>query len=177
MLKIVVLLASSFVASFCHSPPNEKLKEEVDCSQAPDILSWHIHVMYDELNERIKKHSLALLEKFVAKFGDELGPPCEGLFHQENLCLYPPESAGGPFPVAQWAVSIPLEHYISKVAWFAQHRSANGTKVDLFIHPNSGCLVPDHTDWALWGGDKWQVNEDFLATFTGDKKSPKKEEL
>ena len=89
-----------------------------------------------------------------------------GLFHQEHLCVYPPGKAAGPFPVAQWAVAIPLDHYLDKLTWFVQHRSENGTSVDLLIHPNSGCLVEDHTSWAIWAGEKWQLNEDFLAKFT-----------
>ena len=88
--------------------------------------------------------------------------------------MYPPDSAGGPFPVAQWAVAIPLDHYLEKVTWFVQRRSENGTKVDLLIHPNSGCLIEDHSTWAIWAGEPWQVNIDFLANFTEDMFTSKK---
>ena len=29
---------------------------------------------------------------------------------------------------------------------------------DVLVHANSGCIVPDHTSWAIWLGDKWKLD-------------------
>ena len=104
-----------------------------------------------------------LLEKFKTTFKAELGPTCTGTFHQDRLCVFEPELHIGPFPVSQWAIFVPLEHYASKVPWFAQHRVSDGIELDILVHPNSGCEIEDHTWWAMWGGQKWRLNMDIMS--------------
>ena len=111
----------------------------------------------------MNEYALALLERFKAVFESEIGAPCTGLFHQNRLCIFKPEAPAGPFPVAQWAIFLPVDHFASKVTWFMQNRVVNGTSLDVLVHPNSGCEVEDHTWWALWGGEKWRLNVDKLS--------------
>ena len=36
------------------------------------------------------------------------------------------------------------------------------------IHPNSGCEVEDHTEWAVWGGKTWElIPEIFSCEYPG----------
>jgi len=127
------------------------------------IFSWHIHVVYNDKQEKIKKQALMLLEKFKETFQSELGAPCTGLFHQNRLCVFEPEQAAGPFPVADWSIFVPVDHFASKVPWFMQNRVSNGISLDVLVHPNSGCEIEDHSWWSMWGGEKWRLNDDALS--------------
>lgn len=73
------------------------------------------------------------------------------------MCLFSPNVKSrdeGPFLSGEWAVYTPLENFLQVSMWFEQHR--NGFSV--LSHPNSGCLLLDHSEWAFWMGDSWQVN-------------------
>jgi len=37
------------------------------------------------------------------------------------------------------------------------------------IHPNSGCELEDHTWWAFWGGNPWEID---LSAFSHDMPWP-----
>jgi aromatic ring-cleaving dioxygenase len=37
------------------------------------------------------------------------------------------------------------------------------TQLALLVHTNTGCEYEDHSKWALWAGQKWQVHK--LANF------------
>ncbi len=28
----------------------------------------------------------------------------------------------------------------------------------ILVHPNSGCETEDHSSWALWGGNRWELD-------------------
>ena len=45
----------------------------------------------------------------------------------------------------------------------AQHRNNH----DVQVHPNSGCVIADHSTWSIWLGDKWKVD---LSLFPEDLK-------
>ena len=44
-----------------------------------------------------------------------------------------------------------------------QHRGV----YDVLIHPNTGCSVLDHTDWAMWAGDKWELDTTVFGRSNG----------
>ena len=48
-------------------------------------------------------------------------------------------------------LSVPLDYFASTVPWIMQRRG----EFDLFVHPNTGCEVVDHTVWPVVGGTKW----------------------
>ena len=36
------------------------------------------------------------------------------------------------------------------------------------VHPNSGCAAMDHSEWAMWGGNKWEtITEIFSCDYPG----------
>lgn len=65
----------------------------------------------------------------------------------------------GPFLTAQWSIFVPNENFFEVSSWAAQHRG----QYDILIHPNSGCELEDHTWWALWGGNPWEINMDAFS--------------
>lgn len=38
----------------------------------------------------------------------------------------------------------------------------NMITLDIFIHPNSGCEIYDHTVWPLWLGNEWEIDTSCL---------------
>ena len=57
-------------------------------------------------------------------------------------------SPEGPFLNAEWGVFIPLENFERVIEWVMQNRGS----YDVLIHPNTGCMIEDHSDWAIWAG-------------------------
>ena len=62
--------------------------------------------------------------------------------------------AAGPFVTAQTALFIPVSMFEQAVSWMVAHRG----KLDVFVHPNSGCGIQDHMIHGIWGGNKWEVD-------------------
>ena len=72
-----------------------------------------------------------------------------------ELCQFEVDwQPAGPFTTAQYSFFIPPSRYEATVAWTMKHRRG----LDILVHPNSGCENEDHTDWALWAGNKWEVD-------------------
>ena len=90
------------------------------------------------------------MEKFKTTFESQLGRACTGLFDQKRLCVFAPEGPAGPFPVSQWAIFLPVEHFASIVPWFLQNRVSDGIELDVLVHPNSGCEIEDHMEVTLF---------------------------
>ncbi len=66
-----------------------------------------------------------------------------------------------PFPIGDWSIWVPNSYLNLLLAWFAQNRE----DLSLLVHPNTGCLYEDHGRWAMWVGDKWNLD---LSIFTPD---------
>ena len=82
-------------------------------------------------------------------FNSSLGPACDDMFHNNVSCMVENEMEPyGPFPTAQWAVFVLPEDIGAMASWMMQHRKT----YSIFVHPNSGCEIEDHSDWPLWGG-------------------------
>ena len=60
----------------------------------------------------------------------------------------------GPFPTAQYSFFIPPETLVKTMNFLVQRR--NG--LDVLLHPNSGCEIQDHTDWAFFAGMPWRMD-------------------
>merc|ERR1712010_56126 len=115
--------------------------------------SYHIHVLFISNDNASTSFALDLRKQFEQTF--KPGAPCDGLFHQDRLCMFDTEmDPNGPFLTAQWAAFIPLEYYANTTNWIMQHRGP----LDFVVHPNSGCSLADHTDWAYWGGYRWKLD-------------------
>ncbi len=141
--------------------PNDRRNETCYSPTPAKIYSWHIHVLYWQSNEEDAKGARLLRENFRSAFEGTLGQKeCNSTFHMENLCLFADiDKPDGPFLTAQWAVFVPIDHFYSTVSWIMQNR--NG--YDVLVHPNSGCEIEDHSWWAFWGGNPWQINFDAFS--------------
>ena len=58
-------------------------------------------------------------------------------------------SQGGPFPVGEWSIFIPVPYYSLVVPWMIQHRG----QFSMIVHPNTGFEYEDHGIWAAWIGE------------------------
>ena len=56
----------------------------------------------------------------------------------------------GPFPIGEWSMWFSNPYLGLVVSWFNQNREG----FNVLYHPNSGCEYEDHTDWAIWIGNK-----------------------
>ena len=84
---------------------------------------------------------------------DEVKDACpNGLFHNPRKCVLengiPADSS---FLTEEWSVYFLPQDYAIIAPWIMQ----NWQNMDIIIHPNSGCLLEDHTIWTLWGGNVW----------------------
>ena len=124
------------------------------------IFSWHIHLLYWQINPTHTAGAFAIREKFIAAFKNKLGAPCTDLFHQSQLCMFEPDTQPvGPFLTAQWAIFVTNDLFAETVQWAMQNRG----NYDVLVHPNSGCELEDHSWWAMWGGNPWEINLDAMS--------------
>jgi len=115
----------------------------VDASKAtftPEILSWHVHVLYNLANNTVER-ALALREQtkqyFLPFMGDD--PECVARQDEGRLCMindhdFTQAVPSGPFVAGEWSIFIPLPYKNMVVEYILQRRG----DFDLFIHPNSG---------------------------------------
>lgn len=170
-LTILVIFALVFLTS--SHPTYYKVDRNITCvnpNPAP-IFSWHIHVLYWNKNANHTAGAYAIRDKFHAAFKDRLDAPCTDLFHQQKLCMFNPDGeAIGPFLTAQWAVFVTTDDFADVIPWFIQNRG----NYDVLIHPNTGCELEDHSSWAAWAGNPWEIDleafgHDFPWPWPGDE--------
>ncbi len=124
------------------------------------IYSWHIHLLFWQDKNESLSGALKVRDAFSLKFANLLGKNCTDLFHQDYNCMFDIEAyPAGPFPIGQWSVFLLPEHFGTFVPWIVQNR--NG--YDVLVHPNSGCEVEDHTWWAMWNGNPWQLDVSIMG--------------
>ena len=97
------------------------------------IDSYHAHVYYDE-NSRPAAEQLRsqILQRFVVKMGR---------WREEPV---------GPHPQAMYQVAFQPEMFATIVPWLLINRK----DLDILVHPNTGVSIKDHTNHALWLGNK-----------------------
>lgn len=85
------------------------------------------------------------------------------------MCVFPvnmdPVTGHGPFLTAEYAFFVPKEDLQRATNWMVQHRGV----YDVLIHPNTGCHVQDHTDWAMWSGNKWELDTSVFPSSHGEE--------
>jgi aromatic ring-cleaving dioxygenase len=60
----------------------------------------------------------------------------------------------GPHPKSMYQVKFVPEQFGKLVPWLMLHREG----LDVLVHPETGDAVRDHTDQALWLGEKLALN-------------------
>ena len=117
-----------------------------------EISSYHIHLLYLQNNADNTAGAYQIREDFRAAFADVLGPDCHDLFFEDTNCMLDADvEPAGPFPTANWSVFVLAGHLEKMMMWMMQRKG----DYSVLVHPNTGCEVEDHTDWAFWGGNQW----------------------
>jgi len=93
--------------------------------------------------------------------------PGGGRYDNGRLCFiedhdFTTTLEGGPFPVGEWSMFVPVGYIDLILPWFAQNR--NGLSV--LIHPNTGYEYEDHSIWSFWNGNEWPLNMDIFTPLT-----------
>ncbi len=112
-------------------------------SQAqPDTINgYHAHIYFDETSE---KDARAVREDIDAKFDTELGR-----WHHKPV---------GPHPRWMYQVAFNPSVFAEFIPWLALNRRG----LTVFIHPETGDSVADHTDHAIWMGEILELDVEFL---------------
>jgi len=162
MKVLLGALLCLFTPSLSHPtkyPHVEKNKAElrkkfVKDSSPPPVLSWHTHITYFLTNPDSINGALALRDEAAEYFAQYLGPECDGRYDYGYLCIINDHNfenetlEGGPFPVGEWSIFVPVPYYSLVVPWMIQHRG----DFSLIVHPNTGFEYEDHSIWASWTG-------------------------
>lgn len=102
-----------------------------------EIKNFHAHVYYDlTTRESAARVRQGLSDRFAVQLGR---------WH---------DSLVGPHTKAMYQVSFEREQFALVVPWLMLNREG----LEILVHPNTGDDVMDHTDHALWLGEKLAVN-------------------
>lgn len=140
-------------------------KGESCTDSVPMFQSYHIHVLFWGNNANSTAAAESLRKQFMEEYSltDEANG-CKynpGDLQETDLCMFETDyGAAGPFLTAQWAAFVPISLYESAVSWTLRHKG----RLDVLVHPNSGCGIQDHVMHALWGGNKWELDASIFVS-------------
>lgn len=102
-----------------------------------EITSFHAHVYYDpdarEAAARVREGLGDLFQVQLGRWHDKLV---------------------GPHTKSMYQVAFAPDQFDKVVPWLMLHREG----LDILVHPNTGDAVADHTNHALWLGEKLAIN-------------------
>ena len=105
------------------------------------ITGYHAHVYYDAES---KADAAAVREALEAAFDVRMGR-----WHDRPI---------GPHPMWSYQIAFAPEQFAAVVPWLALNRRG----LIVFVHPETGDDLADHTDHALWRGDRQALALDAL---------------
>jgi aromatic ring-cleaving dioxygenase len=105
------------------------------------ITGYHAHVYYDAATKPVAEVVRAGVE---ARFEARLGR-----WHDQPI---------GPHPMGSFQIAFAPEMFAEIVPWLALNRRG----LTVFIHPETGDDVPDHSDHAIWLGAQREVDLSVL---------------
>ena len=105
------------------------------------ITGFHAHVYFDIAT---REGAARVREGLGANFDVQLGR-----WHDKLV---------GPHPKSMYQVAFSPEQFAKVVPWLMLNREG----LDILVHPLTGNDVADHTDHALWLGNKLDLNINFL---------------
>jgi DOPA 4,5-dioxygenase len=112
----------------------------------PMIISeFHAHIYFEGAVAR--DHAYGLRAALLSDFGGTPG----GIR----------EAPGGPHPLPDILVHIPVERFADAVPYLMLNRAG----LSILVHPETGSPVADHTDNALWLGAPLAIDVEFLKAF------------
>ncbi|PZO36639.1 MAG: 4,5-dioxygenase [Pseudanabaena frigida] len=101
------------------------------------ITSYHAHIYYHPEN-------LAAAEQVRQGLGDRFEVQL-GRWHDQLV---------GPHTQSMYQVAFAVDQFDRLVPWLLLNRQG----LAVLVHPNTGNAIADHTDHALWLGEKLEVN-------------------
>ena len=107
------------------------------------IRGYHAHIYYDPATTR----------DVAARVRDGLG----AAFPQATLGNWHDEPVG-PHTVAMYQVAFAIEDFARLVPWLMLNRDV----LDVLVHPLAGNSYDDHTQYAMWLGEKLPLRLDVL---------------
>jgi DOPA 4,5-dioxygenase len=110
-------------------------------STIDEIKGYHAHVYYDPAS---KAAAGALRDKVAAAFEVELGR-----WHDAPV---------GPHPCSSYQIAFGPELFATLVPWLALNRG----DLTVFVHPNTGDALADHSAHVMWLGESRALNLDAL---------------
>ena len=115
---------------------------DINCSAAPAVLSYHIHVVFALTTDQIAA-ATALRDAARAHFQPYLGADCTGRYDNGRLCLIFDHDInstldGGPFPAGEWSMFTPVTYVAPVLAWFTAHYVDTWPSFSLLLHTNTG---------------------------------------
>ena len=108
------------------------------------ITGYHAHVYFDATSH---DQARTLCEAARGKFAIAMGH-----MHEKPV---------GPHPTGSCQLSVPVEKFASVIPWLAMNR--NGLTV--FVHPDTGEVLKDHTARVMWLGASMALNIEELKKF------------
>ena len=103
----------------------------------PAIKVFHAHVYYDGA---IKEKAARLYSAVEGAFDVLMGH-----WHDDPI---------GPHPMGSYQITFTPGQFGDLVPWLAFNRDG----LSILVHPDTGDDIPDHTDRALWLGDKLDLD-------------------
>lgn len=101
------------------------------------IESWHAHVYYDA-------KTLAQAAQLCERAAQVL-PVVKGRLHEKPV---------GPHPMWSCQLAFQPDAFNKVVSWLTLNRAGLG----VFVHPNTGNVLIDHRDRAIWIGESVTLN-------------------
>ena len=102
------------------------------------ITGWHAHVYFDADS---RDEAAALYDAVKTELADtELGR-----FHERPV---------GPHPVWNFQIAFAPEQFATVIPWLGLNRHG----LDVFVHPDTGDHLTDHTKHVMWLGRSYELN-------------------
>lgn len=115
--------------------------ENLMSDQTIEITSFHAHIYFDATTRDV---AARVREELDGRFSVRLGR-----WHDKPI---------GPHLKSMYQVAFTPDQFDKVLPWLMLHREG----LDILVHPVTGDDVVDHTDHALWLGEKLGVNVDAL---------------
>ena len=101
------------------------------------INGYHAHVYYDE---RTRPVAAQLRDALALRFTVSLGR-----WHDQPI---------GPHPSGSYQIAFGPHLFAELIPWLALNRQG----LSVFVHPETGDALADHSAHVIWLGDSWQLN-------------------
>ena len=102
-----------------------------------NVSEFHAHVYFDEATV---EQARGLCEQARDRFGIEMGR-----MHEKPV---------GPHPCWSCQLRVPPEQFGDIILWLSLNRDG----LTIFVHPETGDVLRDHTQHALWMGEMLELD-------------------